>query len=71
MYKRIFCKHCFVPLRNIHGDEINITNARSEWVCHKCQKRKYESMLISESDFIESKRDIKIKEILDGIITKS
>lgn len=30
--------HRFVFNRNIHGDEIFLTNARSLWQCEKCDK---------------------------------
>ncbi len=65
MIYRIICKHDFIPLRNIYGDEINFVNARSEWICSKCQKRKYSGKLFTEADFLQSKRDIIIKKILD------
>ena len=40
-----FCNHYFIFEKNIYGDNINLYNARSEWKCVKCNKRKYEKKL--------------------------
>jgi RNase P subunit RPR2 len=46
MFKRLFCKHDYVFVRNIHGDEINLTNGkRSIWECKKCGKIKLSGRL--------------------------
>lgn len=65
MLYRLVCRHDFLPLRNIYGDEINIHNARSVWICRKCKKGRYSGRLLTDSDFIESERNLKIKYILD------
>ena len=38
-FKRLFCKHQDQTfIRNIYGDEINLTNGkRSVWRCKKCE----------------------------------
>lgn len=37
IFKAILCKHNYVMVRNIHGDEIiHLGYARSEWKCDKC-----------------------------------
>jgi hypothetical protein len=46
LFKRIFCKHrsgYFV--RNIYGDEINLTGERSIWKCLGCGKYLYSGQL--------------------------
>lgn len=51
MFKRLFCKHDYKHLRNIHGDEIIARNwKRSEWKCAKCGKTKLENELHYEID---------------------
>jgi hypothetical protein len=44
--RRLFCKHALAWVRNIYGDEINATNARTLWICEKCEK------LIYDRDYI-------------------
>ncbi len=40
--KQLFCKHNFVFIRNLHGDEINQHNGkRSLWQCTRCGKQIY------------------------------
>ena len=34
--RRLFCCHDWQFARNIYGDEINLMNGRSWWVCNKC-----------------------------------
>ena len=41
MVRRIFCKHALAWVRNIHGDEINLTGCRTVWICEKCGKVVY------------------------------
>ena len=44
--KRLFCKHKFVFVRNIYGDEINKCGGhRTLWKCSKCGKYKYDLKL--------------------------
>jgi len=40
MFRQAFCKHALAWLRNIHGDEINLTGRRTVWICEKCGKLK-------------------------------
>ena len=42
MVRRIFCKHALAWVRNIHGDEINLTGCRTVWICEKCGKVVYD-----------------------------
>ena len=34
--RRLFCRHDWQFARNFYGDEINLMNGRSWWVCYKC-----------------------------------
>ena len=44
--KRLFCKHQFVFVRNIYGDEINKCGGhRTLWKCYKCAKYKFDLKL--------------------------
>ncbi len=44
--KSLFCKHQYIRLRTIHGDEIIGRNyARSEWQCKHCDRLKYSKEL--------------------------
>ena len=44
--KRLFCKHQFVFVRNIYGDEINKCGGhRTLWKCSKCGKYKFDLKL--------------------------
>ena len=36
MVRRLFCRHDLRFVRNIYGDEINLLNGKSLWVCEKC-----------------------------------
>lgn len=46
MLKSLFCKHEFVFIRNIYGDEIIHRGfKRSEWKCEKCNKIKLNDQL--------------------------
>lgn len=50
LFKRLFCKHEYKWLRNMHGDEINIISTskkiyRSVWACEKCGKVQYKEQL--------------------------
>lgn len=41
LLKRLFCKHDYEFIRNIHGDEIIFMGfKRSKWKCWKCGKIK-------------------------------
>ena len=40
--RRLFCKHALAWVRNIHGDEINLTGCRTVWICEKCGKVIYD-----------------------------
>lgn len=40
--KRMFCRHTLAWVRNIYGDEIIGTNARTLWICEKCGKLVYD-----------------------------
>jgi hypothetical protein len=43
---KLFCKHSYSHLRNIHGDEINYRGGkRSIFICKKCGKIKYGDLL--------------------------
>ena len=51
LIRRILCKHDYVFVRNIYGDEINIAGGkRSWWRCRKCGKWKLRSQLGPERD---------------------
>ena len=51
LIRRILCKHDYVFVRNIYGDEINAAGGkRSWWRCRKCGKRKLRSQLGPECD---------------------
>ena len=41
MFKQLFCKHQYEFIRNVHGDEIYLLNARSIWRCSTCSKILY------------------------------
>jgi hypothetical protein len=41
----LFCNHDYAFVRNIYGDEINLTNGRSWWKCEKCGQFKIEERL--------------------------
>ena len=43
--KRLFCYHELEFVRNIYGDEINLTNKRSIYKCKKCGAIKYSNNL--------------------------
>ena len=44
--KRLFCKHKYEFVRNIHGDEIRYVGwKRSIWKCTKCGKIYYSAYL--------------------------
>lgn len=44
--KRLFCKHTYLWVRNIYGDEINAMNGkRSWWRCTRCGKWKAKNKL--------------------------
>lgn len=38
----MFCRHTLAWVRNIYGDEIIGTNARTLWICEKCGKLVYD-----------------------------
>ncbi len=42
LFKSIFCKHRWVFLRGVYGDEINHSNGkRVQEYCHKCDSVRY------------------------------
>ncbi|CAM3961655.1 hypothetical protein SESI111939_10070 [Serratia silvae] len=43
MFKIMFCKHEYLLIRTIHGDEA--LYARSEWKCNKCGHNRYSQYL--------------------------
>ena len=46
LFKRLFCKHKYEFVRNIHGDEINWRGGkRSIWKCKKCGRTQYRNEL--------------------------
>lgn len=46
MFKGLFCKHDYVFVRNIYGDEIIHSGfKRSIWKCSRCGKVKYSEYL--------------------------
>ena len=47
-FKRLFCKHALAWVRNIYGDEINLTGCRTLWVCEKCGKYIYDRDYITK-----------------------
>jgi len=52
---KLFCKHEYEFVRNIHGDEINWVSPinktyRSIWKCKKCGKLKYSCYLNLHED---------------------
>lgn len=47
--KQLLCSHPYWKfVRNIYGDEINYTNARSIYKCEKCGKYKFSQTLHAE-----------------------
>ena len=49
LFKRLLCKHTPVHwVRNIYGDEINMTDARSLWQCSSCGAYCYSQKLRSD-----------------------
>jgi len=36
LLRRLFCRHDYRFHQDIYGDEINLANARSLWLCHQC-----------------------------------
>jgi Zn-finger protein len=47
--KRVFCAHRYEWMRNIYGDEINVSGGkRSVWRCSKCGKVQYRDDLRDE-----------------------
>ena len=44
-FKKLKCKHTYIHIRDIHGDEINHLGARSVWKCLNCGKIEYRSSL--------------------------
>jgi len=49
MVGRWFCRHALAWVRNIYGDEINSTNARTLWKCEKCGKLKWDREYITRN----------------------
>lgn len=47
MLEKIFCKHEYLRVRGIHGDEITHSNKRSIWKCVKCGKTELSDYLYS------------------------
>lgn len=46
LIKRMLCKHKNLKfIRNIYGDEINLTGGRSWWVCTSCDRCKVKDSL--------------------------
>ena len=47
---RFFCKHNYLWVRNVYGDEIYMTGKfkRSWWKCNKCGKRQSKEQLYTE-----------------------
>ena len=51
LFKRLFCKHEYEFVRNIHGDEINWCGGyRSLWRCKKCNKLQWRESLYKEEN---------------------
>lgn len=47
---KIWCKHNYIFMRNIYGDEINFRSGkRSEWRCFGCGHFKYKDELVKEA----------------------
>lgn len=44
-FKKLKCKHTYIHIRDIQGDEINHLGARSVWKCLNCGKTEYRSSL--------------------------
>ncbi len=52
LFKRLFCKHEYEFVRNIHGDEINWCGGyRSLWRCKKCNKLYMERISLSRRKY--------------------
>lgn len=50
-FKRLFHRHDYSRfVRNIYGDEINYTDARSVWQCRTCGKYQYRQELNASRD---------------------
>lgn len=49
--KQLFCRHNYVFLRNVYGDEINLLGGkRSIWICTKCSILTFRRQLVEEVD---------------------
>lgn len=54
--KHLFCRHEYIFVRNIYGDEIILTGyKRSIWKCTKCGKYKFKDNLYEANESNESK----------------
>ena len=53
MVRRLFCRHELRFVRNIYGDEINLMNGRSLWVCYKCGADMVRRELHTSNDRVE------------------
>lgn len=52
--KRLFCAHRYEWLRNIYGDEINLSGgARSLWRCAECGKFQARDGLHDDADLLK------------------
>ena len=47
--RRVFCRHSFAWVRNIHGDEITATGCRTVWRCDKCGKYIYDPQYFTKN----------------------
>ena len=52
-FKRLLCKHELAWVRTIHGDEINVLNARTVWICEKCGEYIYDKEYVLESSAVK------------------
>lgn len=63
--RQLFCKHNYVFIRNLYGDEINLHNGkRSLWQCTRCGKQIY----MNRPLFVEKKKEE--KEYVDNDVFK-
>lgn len=51
LFTRLFCRHDYVFVRNLYGDQINVFGgARSIWQCSKCNKEQWRDYLCMGRD---------------------
>ena len=47
VYQNLYCRHREIDWEtNVFGDQINLLNCRSIWICQNCHKRFYRNRLM-------------------------